>query len=77
MPESHALKRASPLSCRAALLITDNFLIQPFVNHNFPGGFYINSGPIITANWKADSSQRWTVPLGGGIARSSTWASCR
>ena len=46
-----------------------NFLVQPFVNYNFPGGFYINSVPIITANWKADSGQQWTVPLGGGIGK--------
>lgn len=45
----------------------NNFLAQPFVNYNLPGGTYINSSPIITANWKADSSNRWTVPLGGGI----------
>jgi len=24
---------------------------------------------IITANWDADSHNRWTVPLGGGIAK--------
>jgi hypothetical protein len=46
-----------------------NFLVQPFVNYNFPGGFYVNSVPIITANWKADSGQQWTVPLGGGIGK--------
>ena len=46
-----------------------NFLIQPIVNYNFPDGFYINSVPIITANWKADSGQQWTVPLGGGIGK--------
>jgi small-conductance mechanosensitive channel len=44
-------------------------LLQPFVNYNFPGGFYLTSAPIITADWKADSSQRWTVPLGGGIGK--------
>jgi hypothetical protein len=27
----------------------------------------LTSGPQITVNWKADSSQRWTVPIGGGI----------
>ena len=47
----------------------NNFLLQPFVNYNFPGGLYINSVPIITANWEAESSQRWTVPLGGGIGK--------
>ena len=45
----------------------NNGLIQPFVNYNFPGGTYLTSAPIVTANWKADSNQQWTVPLGGGI----------
>jgi hypothetical protein len=47
----------------------NNFLLQPFVNYNFPGGVYVNSVPIITANWEADSSQRWTVPLGMGVGK--------
>jgi hypothetical protein len=46
-----------------------NFLLQPFVNYNFPGGFYLASAPIITADWKADSGDRWTVPLGGGVGK--------
>lgn len=45
----------------------NNFLIQPFVNYNLPGGSYINSSPIITANWKAESGNQWTVPLGIGV----------
>lgn len=45
----------------------NNFLLQPFVNYNLPGGTYINSVPIITANWKADSGNQWTVPLGAGV----------
>ncbi|HTN48141.1 MAG TPA: transporter [Burkholderiaceae bacterium] len=44
-----------------------NFLMQPFLNYNFAGGTYLTSSPIITADWKADSSQRWTVPLGLGV----------
>ena len=47
----------------------NNGLIQPFVNYNFDGGFYLTSAPIITANWKAESSQRWTVPVGGGVGK--------
>jgi hypothetical protein len=47
----------------------NNGLVQPFVNYNFEGGFYLVSGPIITVNWKADSDQAWTVPLGGGIGK--------
>lgn len=45
----------------------NNFLIEPFLNYNLPGGTYINTVPIITANWEADSGQKWTVPLGLGV----------
>jgi hypothetical protein len=44
-------------------------LIQPFVNYNLAHGWYLTSAPIITANWKADSDNRWTVPLGGGLGK--------
>ena len=47
----------------------NNGLIQPFLNYNFPTGFYLTSGPQITVNWKADSGQQWTIPLGGGIGK--------
>ena len=47
----------------------NNGLIQPFLNYNLPGGTYLTSSPIITADWNADSDDRWTVPLGGGIGR--------
>ncbi|WP_236254593.1 hypothetical protein [Mucisphaera calidilacus] len=41
-------------------------LIQPFVNYNLPGGFYLVTAPIITGNWSAGSGDRWVVPVGGG-----------
>jgi hypothetical protein len=47
----------------------NQMLLQPFVNYNFKGGFYLTSSPIITANWKADSSNAWTVPIGGGVGQ--------
>ena len=47
----------------------NNGLIQPFVNYNFKEGFYLTSAPIATVDWKADSDQRWTVPLGGGVGK--------
>lgn len=47
----------------------NNLLLQPFVNYNFEGGLYLTSAPIVTANWNAASSQRWTVPLGGGVGK--------
>ena len=44
-------------------------LIQYFINYNLPHGWYISSAPILTANWKADASDVWTVPVGGGIGK--------
>jgi len=43
--------------------------INPFVNYNFPDGWYLSSSEIITSNWRAQSGQQWTVPLGGGFGR--------
>lgn len=45
----------------------NHLLLQPFVNYNFGQGVYLASSPIITADWKADNDNRWTVPLGGGV----------
>jgi hypothetical protein len=45
----------------------NNRLIQPFLNYNFESGLYLTRGPILIVDWTADSSQRWTVPLGGGV----------
>ena len=42
------------------------FLLQPFVNYNFKHGWYLTSAPIMTANWRETSGNRWTVPVGGG-----------
>ena len=49
----------------------NNFLLQPFINYNFPEheGLYLTSSPIMTADWRADNSNKWTVPLGGGIGK--------
>jgi hypothetical protein len=46
-----------------------NGLIQPFINYNFEGGFYLTTAPIATVDWKAESSQQWTVPVGGGVGK--------
>ena len=47
----------------------NQFLFQYFINYNLPKGWYISSAPIITANWKADSGDKWTVPFGGGVGK--------
>ncbi len=47
----------------------NNGLLQPFLNDNFKSGFYFTSAPIITVNWKAKGSDKWTVPVGGGVGK--------
>lgn len=49
----------------------NQMLIQYFVNYNLPDGWYLTSSPIITANWKANSDDRWTIPIGGGVGKLS------
>jgi hypothetical protein len=47
----------------------NQMLLQPFVNYNMRHGWYLTSSPIITSNWEANSNNRWTVPVGGGVGR--------
>lgn len=49
----------------------NQFLLQPFINYNFPNspGRYLTFAPVITADWEADSGDRWLVPLGLGIGQ--------
>lgn len=46
----------------------NSFSFQYFVNYNMDGGWYLSSTPTISSNWKA-SSNKWTVPFGGGFGR--------
>ena len=45
------------------------FTWQYFLNYNMPGGSYFTTAPIITANWEANSGDKWTIPFGGGIGQ--------
>ena len=51
-------------------------LLQPFLNYNFPGGLYLTTSPIATANREATAASagpcHWVVASAG----SSTSASC-
>ena len=44
----------------------NHMLLNLFAVRQLGGGWYVNSAPIITADWTADSDDRWIVPLGGG-----------
>ncbi len=43
-------------------------LIQPFLNDDLDGGWYLTSSPVMTANWKSPDTT-WTGPAGGGIGK--------
>lgn len=47
----------------------NSMLIQLFINYNLPSGTYLTTAPAITANWKADRDNTWTIPLGLGIGK--------
>ncbi|HEX5855957.1 MAG TPA: hypothetical protein VFZ57_10080, partial [Thermoanaerobaculia bacterium] len=47
----------------------NQMFIQPFVVYNFPGAWFVDFSPVITADWKADQDNRWTVPLGAGMGK--------
>jgi hypothetical protein len=47
----------------------NQMVLQYFINYNLKKGWYLSLSPIVTANWKASSSNIWTVPVGGGIGR--------
>lgn len=47
----------------------NQLISQAFIAYNLSGSWALISEPLFTANWKADSSQRWVVPLGGGVGK--------
>lgn len=46
----------------------NSFLTQPFVNYNIKDGWALSSAPIMTSNATLPGT-KWTVPLGGGVAK--------
>jgi hypothetical protein len=41
--------------------------VMPLVTYHLSGGWYLNSAPVVTANWNAATAgNTWTVPVGGG-----------
>ena len=41
--------------------------LQYFVNYNFGNDWYLTSNPTMSADWSTESSNRYKVPVGGGI----------
>jgi hypothetical protein len=48
---------------------TNSLLINPFLSFHFGEGWSVGSSPNITANWLAKAGRTWTVPAGGGVAK--------
>ncbi len=44
----------------------NHMFLNLFITRQLGGGWYVNSAPIITADWTAASEDRWIVPLGAG-----------
>ena len=44
-------------------------MMRGLVRRSLPNNWFLLYSPIITANWKARSGQRWLLPLGGGIGK--------
>jgi hypothetical protein len=49
------------------------FTLQPFLNFNFGAGYALGFAPVMTANWDGEPGERWTVPLGIGISRTTVF----
>ncbi|MGB5489182.1 MAG: hypothetical protein WBN06_17455, partial [Lysobacterales bacterium] len=47
----------------------NQLLLRTVIRREMSNRWFFISDPIITANWKADSGQKWLVPLGGGFGR--------
>ena len=45
------------------------FYSQIFVTRSLSDGWYVNTAPVITSNWEADSGNQWSLPLGLGAGR--------
>ncbi|PWJ41782.1 neuromedin U [Sediminitomix flava] len=43
------------------------FVGQTLIAYGLGKGWVVNTFPTITANWNAESGEKWTVPVGGGI----------
>jgi hypothetical protein len=43
------------------------FNLEAFAYYYFSNGWFLTSTPNLTANWYLEGSQKWIVPIGGGI----------
>jgi len=44
----------------------NHMLLNLFIVRQLGDGWYVNTAPILTADWTAEKGQQWIVPLGAG-----------
>ncbi len=44
----------------------NHMLLNLFIVRQLGGGWYVNTAPIITADWTASSDDKWIIPFGAG-----------
>jgi hypothetical protein len=49
--------------------------IQYVIRRSVPGAMSVGMGPTITVDWKADSDDALTLPVGLGVTRTARWGS--
>lgn len=47
----------------------NQLMIRGLIRRKINKEWFFKYSPIITANWNANSDQRWLVPLGGGVGK--------
>jgi hypothetical protein len=47
----------------------NQFLAQYFVTYNMEHGWFVESAPILTANWRERADNQWLVPFGASIGK--------
>jgi hypothetical protein len=48
---------------------TSSMNVQYFIWRTLPGAWQIGMSPVVMVDWKADSDNRWTIPVGLGIGK--------
>jgi len=47
----------------------NRLLLQPYLSYRFPTGTYLLTAPAITADWEAQTDDRWLIPVGAGVGQ--------
>jgi hypothetical protein len=51
---------------RASVSLT---YLEPQISYNFESGWYVDTDPEMTFDWRADSANAWTIPVGADVGK--------